>query len=87
MRSGLYVMKKRGSSGGWQHNLAGISPLPAKAALPNACDAFNARTIGIGLIQEGNEVVFHRRFHFGIEAALPVERLQLVTNCTLSAGI
>lgn len=74
MRSGLYVMKKRGSSGGWQHNLAGISPLPAKAALPNACDAFNARTMAIKACLPSMRVVARKLLHL-LPSAVMVARL------------
>ena len=36
---------------------------------------------GIGLVQEGDEVVLHRGFHLGVQSVLPVQRFQLVTNC------
>ena len=35
---------------------------------------------GIGLIQEGDEVVFHHRFSLGVQALLPIQRFQLHTN-------
>ena len=36
---------------------------------------------GIGLVQEGDEVVFHHRLGLGVQALLPVQRFQLHTNC------
>lgn len=81
MRSSLCVMKKRGSSGGWQHNLAGISPLPAKAASPNACGAFSARTMAIKVCLLSMRVIARKPLHLLPGAVLAARLFPIGEKC------
>ena len=50
---------------------------------PFLCPVLPHRAVeqgGIGLIQKGDEVVLHHRLGLSVEAALPVQRFQLIAN-------
>ena len=64
----VYVPKRRGKV----HPL--LRPILTGRAAEQGVDT------GVGLIQEGDEVVLHRGFHLGVQSVLPVQRFQLVTN-------
>ena len=55
-----------------------IHPLLAAVLADRAVK--QAVDFGIGLVKEGDEVVFHHRFSLGVQTLLPVQRFQLHTN-------
>ena len=67
-------------SGGCQHNLAGVPPLPVKAALPIACDASNARTVAVKACLPLVRVVARKPLHL-LCGMVFFARLLLLEKC------